>query len=342
MVSRRRIRRPAVLAASASLLLALAAGEVLVRAIFGVPLRERLPILEVRASPRRGYEMVPDRDHFTYENPVHVNRLGLRGPDLGKKAPGELRILCLGDSTTYGQGVADEDTIPACLEAELARLVPSGSHRVRVVNGGVRGYGTKQELALLEEVGPAIEPDLVLLLWYPNDLERVDVGSIRDQLERSGPVAFDTGTRMEGASLVLWTVRRVVRLSALVVKARHWIADLTYHRLTEGEVDQGFLRFDRELSATPPILEALHTTLVVAVIPAPESLRGEDREAALHARVGDLARARGLECIDLTPALRELAGRTARLPILPYDGHYTGEANRAMTRVLAARIAGRI
>src|SRR5262249_13952739 len=198
------MRRQALLAASVSSLLALGAGEILVRATCGVPLRERLPIVEVRASPRRGYEMVPDRDHFTYENPVHVNRLGLRGPDLAKKAPGELRILCLGDSTTYGQGVAEEDTIPACLEAELARLSPPGSRRVRVVNGGVRGYGTKQELDLLEEVGPAIEPDLVLLLWYPNDLERPDLDSVCGKLERSGPVAFDTGTRMEGASLAWW------------------------------------------------------------------------------------------------------------------------------------------
>jgi lysophospholipase L1-like esterase len=325
-----------------SLLLALAAGEIVVRATCGVPLRERLPIVEVRASARRGYEMVPDRDHYTYEHPVHVNHLGLRGPDLGRKLPGEYRILCLGDSTTYGQGVADEDTIPTCLEAELARLAPSSARRVRVVNGGVRGYGTRQELGLLEEVGPAIEPDLVLLLWYPNDLERPDLDSIRAKLERSGPVAFDTGMRMEGAGLALWAVRRIVRGSALVVKARHWIADLAYHRLTADEVEQGFRRFDEDLSAARPLLEVLRSKLVVAVIPASESLRGEDRDAGLHSRVGDLARAHGFDCVDLTPALRDLAGRSPTLPILPYDGHYTGEANREMARVLAARIAARI
>jgi hypothetical protein len=128
----------------------------------------------------------------------------------------------------------------------------------------------------------------------------------------------------------------------LIVKARHWIADLTYHRLTPAEVDQGFLRFDADLSSARPLLESLRSALVVAVIPTPASLRGEDREARIHARVGELARAHGLECVDLTPALRELAGRSPTLPVLPYDGHYTGEANRAMARVLAAGIAQRL
>src|SRR5882672_198257 len=119
---RGRIRRGALLAACASTLVALAFAELATRALFGVPLPERLPIVEVRADARCGYVMVPDREAFTYGHPAHVNHLGLRGGDLEKKAPGEIRILCLGDSTTYGQGLADEDTLPALLERELAEI----------------------------------------------------------------------------------------------------------------------------------------------------------------------------------------------------------------------------
>jgi hypothetical protein len=265
---------------------------------------------------------------------VHVNHLGLRGPDLGPKAPGEIRILCLGDSTTYGQGVADEDTIPALLEAELAHR----GRGIRVVNAGVRGYGTREEVGLLAEIGPEVEPDRVVLLWFPNDLERPEIESNREKLLASGPVAFDMGTRVEGGELFLWNVRQLVRRSALVVKARHVIADLVFHRLTASELDQGFLRLDEDFAR----LQALAPKLLVAVIPASESLRGSDVDEALHARVGVLARGRGFECVDSTPGLRELVARTGRLPVLPYDGHYTGEANREIARALATRIAARL
>ncbi|SRR5258706_4674615 len=335
---RGRIRRGALLAASVSTFAALLGAEILARAFFGVPLRERLPIVEVRADDRCGYVMLPDRDHFTYEHPVHVNHLGLRGPDLERKVPREFRILCLGDSTTYGQGVADSDTIPALLDVELAHLPPSAERRIRVVNAGVRGYGTREEIGLLEEIRAEVEPDLVVLLWYPNDLERPEIESNREKLSASGPVAFDTGARMEGAELVLWNVRQLVRRSALVVKARHLIADLVFHRLTASELDQGLLRFDEDLARFRPLVQKL----VVGVIPASESLRGTDVDEALHARIGDLARGHGFDFVDLTPALRELVARTNRLPILPYDGHYTGEANLTMARALAARIATRI
>jgi hypothetical protein len=58
--------------------------------------------------------------------------------------------------------------------------------------------------------------------------------------------------------------------------------------------------------------------------------------------VGDLAGKRGFEFVDLAPALRDLVATTRRLPVLPYDGHYTGEANRTMARALAARLSNRI
>lgn len=333
-----KIRRGALLAAAGSSLVALLGGEILVRVVFGVPLRERLPIVEVRADDRCGYVMVPDRDHFTYEHPVHVNPFGLRGPDLEPKAPDERRILCLGDSTTYGQGVADEDTIPALLERELLAIPTRRPGRIRVVNGGVRGYGTREEVGLLEEIRGRVEPDLVVLLWFPNDLERPEIESNREKLVASGPVAFDTGTRLEGVELFLWNVRQLVRRSALAVKVRHVFADLVFHRLTASELDQGFLRLDEDFARLQP----LAPELVVAVIPAAESLRGSDVDEALHARVGELAKNRGFECVDLTPALRGLVAGRRRLPILPYDGHYTGEANLTMARALAALIARRI
>ncbi|HEV8111501.1 MAG TPA: SGNH/GDSL hydrolase family protein [Planctomycetota bacterium] len=326
-------RRRAFLVATISSAAALLAAEVVARRMFGVPLVERLPTVEVRANRLRGYEMVPDRDHFTYEHPVHVNQLGLRGPDLQPKGADERRLLCIGDSTTYGQGVADADTIPARLEVELGRAA------VRVVNGGVRGYGTPEEVGLFEELGPAIRPDVVVLLWYPNDLERPEIEENAARLTDSGPVAFDTGARMEGAQLLLWHVRSLVRRSALIVKLRHAWVEWTYRRMTPAQIDLGFERLDAELARLATAARASSVDVLVAAIPTAAAVRSGRDDDHLSERVGALAQKRGFAFVDLAPALRELRTRLGRSSVLPYDGHYDGDANAAMAHAIARAVA---
>jgi lysophospholipase L1-like esterase len=339
----RRRRGEALLAAGISSILALTAAELVSRRLFGVALRERLPILEVRANALRGYEMVPDTDPFTYQHPAHVNHLGLRGPDVPErarrepleKADSELRILCLGDSMTYGQGVADEETIPVLLEGALARAASERRREIRVVNGGVRGYGTQEEIALLTELGPRIAPDAVVLLWYPNDLEQPEIAETSRRLERSGPVAFDTGERMEGWPVRRWRARQVLRMSALFMKIHHTWSDWTYHRLTPPQIEEGLERLDRDLDRLAASSRSLGVDVLVATIPTSAALRGPSDEDRLPGRVGAMARSHGFAFVDLAPDLRDLRRALGKSPVLPYDGHYDGEANAVMARRIA-------
>jgi hypothetical protein len=80
------------------------------------------------------------------------------------KPPGTLRILVFGDSFTFGEDVGDDETYAACLE----RLLPG----VEVVNLGVHGYGHDQMLLYLQEVGARYAPDVVLLGFLYDDMER--------------------------------------------------------------------------------------------------------------------------------------------------------------------------
>lgn len=99
---------------------------------------------------------------------VTTNEHGLRDRPIGEKADGELRILALGDSVTFGWGVPREATFAARLEPLLsARL-----HRpVRTINAGVGSYNTVQEVAWFRRDGLALHPDLVLLTYLENDTE---------------------------------------------------------------------------------------------------------------------------------------------------------------------------
>ena len=334
---RRRRRWLALLLASA---LSLAAAELVARHLFGVPLEERLPIVEVRSNRTRGYEMVPDRDHYTYLEPVHVNHLGLRGPDLPPKASDEVRVLCLGDSLVYGQGVSDADTIPELLASEFAARAEEVHRPVRVVNGGVRGYDTIQEIALLEELGPRIAPDLVVLFWYPNDLEKPRVDPACAALERSGPVAYDTDERMEGTAVTLWELRQLLRRSALLMRLRHLGTQLASKPLPPAEIEHGFQRLDASLATYSAWIRARGIPAVVVTMPdsvavADASSKNAQPDDELRLRVRRLAEAHGIPAIDPTPELRLLREELGRLPVLPYDGHYDGRANRVVARRVA-------
>ena len=245
---RRRWRRRC-LALALSLLSTLALAEVAVRVLVGAPLSERLPILMMRANPVRGWEMVPQMLHYTYQHPVQVNALGLRGPELEAKRPGEVRVLALGDSLVYGQGVADDETLPAALE----RFLDEHEHNDRVgdrvgdrvwtvVNAGHRAYDTRQELALLEELGARIQPDLVLLCWYWNDLNERDIQRTYENLEPLGEVAFDTGNRVEGWDRVRWQGKQLARKSALVMLAHDWLSRSRQRPIDPLYVDKGLQR----------------------------------------------------------------------------------------------------
>ena len=328
------------LALLASSIAALALAELAARRLFGVPLEERLPIVEVRANRTRGYEMVPDRDHYTYLHPVHVNRLGLRGEDLPSKAPTEVRVLCLGDSLVYGQGVADADTIPQRLASAFAARAEEVHRTVRVVNGGVRGYDTIQEVALLEELGERIDPDVVVLFWYPNDLERPRVESACAALERSGPVAYDTESRMEGTAVAVWQARELLRRSALVLRLRHIVSGLLSKPLPAAEIEHGFERLDASLARISSWVRARGIPAVVVTMPTSAALAAADSKEArtdddLRARVVRLAGTHGFPAVDPTPELRLLREEIGRLPVLAYDGHYDGRANAAVARRVA-------
>lgn len=102
------------------------------------------------------------------EVPIRTNSLGLRNAevDLAKPA-GVFRILALGDSVTFGWGLRGEDAYPSQLASLLATLRPGQSFEV--INAGVSGYGTWQQLLWLHDTGLSLQPDVVVVQAHLND-----------------------------------------------------------------------------------------------------------------------------------------------------------------------------
>lgn len=93
---------------------------------------------------------------------VRINRQGLRDREYPfARVSGRKRILVLGDSFAWGFGVEQDEIFSEQLESTLAD--------VEVINAGVSGYSTDQELLWLEAEGRRYRPDLVILTLSGND-----------------------------------------------------------------------------------------------------------------------------------------------------------------------------
>ena len=112
----------------------------------------------VEPHPTRGFALKPGFEDALYRIDGDGFREGLPA------APGAPTWIALGESTTFGWGVADGDTYPAHLQALLA----AQGRQVRVINAGVPSYSSSQVLRYLEELlagGRKPERVLINIMW---------------------------------------------------------------------------------------------------------------------------------------------------------------------------------
>lgn len=133
-----------------------------------------------------GYYLFPTK---TGINLTKVNSLGIRSSEIEplKKAT---RVLFLGDSFTFGGGVRDIDTFVWKSAASLAKKGFLSDH----VNAGIIAYGPSNSLGLFRHLKTKIDPDIVILALYQNDV--LDSGeselykSIRNNRKRNSLIAL--------------------------------------------------------------------------------------------------------------------------------------------------------
>jgi len=163
-----------------------------------------------RPDDDRGWALWPGaRGRYEAEGSAFlvINREGLRDRDhLRTKPPGTLRIAVLGDSYAEAREVPAEQAFWSVLEGDLNRSWGGAGHerQVEVLNFGVRGYGTLQELLTLNCCVWDYSPDVVLLAFYSgNDVSDNSPALDRSTTQYARPYLRATSTG--------WTVDRSFR-----------------------------------------------------------------------------------------------------------------------------------
>lgn len=126
-------------------------------------------------EPYTAIALRPNYDFRINNVYYHINSLGFRSQELIEPKPPEVfRVFILGGSTVEG-GLNDQWTLDNYLSQELQKSYQG----VEVINAGIVGYSSQEELALLQTRILALQPDLVVIFDGRNDLyySMLDTGS---------------------------------------------------------------------------------------------------------------------------------------------------------------------
>jgi lysophospholipase L1-like esterase len=152
-----------------AILFALALGEVALRvawtppSLLSTPAFERHEIYGVAPIPGiTGTRTTPEYTH-TFSHTAQGFRGGPGIQPVDVSAHLRPRLLFLGDSFTYGLGASDDEI--------FVNITAKNLGDVEVLNAGVNGYGQRDQLAMLDAIGDRLQPDLVVLMFFWNDLE---------------------------------------------------------------------------------------------------------------------------------------------------------------------------
>jgi hypothetical protein len=114
-------------------------------------------------DPELGWKHRPHAQCMFKNQLVSINSIGLRDDEISAdNARASPRLLLLGDSQLFGDGVSAAETIPA----EIERLW----EKADAINAGVIGYGTDQQLLYYRKYGHSLRPDAVIVVLNASDL----------------------------------------------------------------------------------------------------------------------------------------------------------------------------
>jgi lysophospholipase L1-like esterase len=237
------------------------------------------------------------------------------------------RLLVIGDSFTWGDGVYPSDTYGKRLERMLERMDPDVNVRLSIYSR--RGWNTTQELEAVEEDIRRLQPQLMILGYCLNDAEpRLQLGNddIMDPLARRRPQG--------GLGRWLYRRSRLIRLlwERFENNRQRRAFDHYYHQLYERP---GWADTRQALAGFEALARGRQVPLVVTIFPIfDQQLDAGYSYRDLHQRVMAELRERDIRALDLLPAYRGVDA--VRLAVEPFtDPHPNELAHRIASQVLA-------
>lgn len=308
------------------------------------------------------WEKIPEGQWTEYR----FDKCGYReGIECGPKPPGTYRIVMVGSSFALGENVPVEKAFATLLPAELSRQT---GRRVELYNEGM-GYGFARNTALRFNDVLAAQPDMVLWILTPLDLE-VTPDSLSKNLPPALPESAGKPLSMARAWYLLKTayvndsISEVLRAhfnrtqSALLLRHLLYESQSLYVKsFLMGSEDADFLRinpsaewlnklkeFDSDAAEVESRAAAAKVPLVAVLVPnraqAAMISMGEwpvgYNPYKLNDQVRSIVTSHGGIYCDILPGFRALPNPEQYY--FPVDGHPNAEGHTIISALLAREL----
>jgi hypothetical protein len=302
-----------------------------------------------------GWLTVPNFHQENYFAPgigLTTNSVGLRASEeFTPQVPsGKTRIICSGDSFTFGEGVGDEHT--------WCRQLESLDQRFQTVNMGESGYGVDQMYLWYGRQGAVLDHNVHIFAFIIEDFRRMQltnyIGYGKPLLRvRDGELVTENVPVPRQSRALPWLERkrvqlqefRSVKLLGSLVAWAHPARD----PFSDGPTDEQAQTVDKMLENLQAIEKQKDSTLLLVCLPSTVHQHEQSGPApAWRAWIRGESAKRGIEFVDLIDDFH-------KLPVTMQDGmfiwpgavhyfaeapgHYNDEGNEWVAKELYRRLS---
>jgi hypothetical protein len=263
---------------------------------------------------------------------VRTNHYDYRGAEFEEgKAPGIYRVAIMGDSFTYGNGIAEDARFSNLVSAAVA------GRGIEVLNFGFPGNNWNEHVKTLDRRILRLRPDFVLLQWGINDIEldRDVLARPRIPLLVPRPALHDWLSDHSAFYTILnaqwnrYQVRRQVGES--------YTAYMT--RLYSDPNSEGAVHAETQMRRFIELCRNRGVDVGILLFPdGAESLGDDYPFRFLHDRVLAICKDEQIQCVDLLPRLAQVPDRWS-LWASPLDAHPSALANHIAAQEILATFA---
>lgn len=314
--------------------------EILLRVLLPSPIVWKYPQERYLFDPEIGHRLIPNHQAFTHDKTVTVNSQGSRDAEYSKEPAEQVtRILALGDSQTFGNGITIEDTWPKQLERELNAQAVTGGYEV--LNGGLPASDTWQHEILMKRLMSAYNPDMVVLAFYVNDF----VSKPTSVMNLQGDDTDSPDRRLVyllKRSALLLSMRAAydaIRLPSFSPDGfRLWDALLAGE--SNPEIDRRWEQVERSLLEMKEAAARNDVGFLVVSLPRRDQVDGRLPAGKYNARLSAVMERTGVRFINLLGPLQRAFREHGKALFIPWDGHNTAIANRVIAKEISLAIPG--
>ena len=283
---------------------------------------------------------------------LRTNSQGFRNnEDFTVKAPpGKLRIICSGDSMTFGSGVDNDDTWCQLLEAM--------DHRLQTVNMAQAGYGVDQMYLWYRRAGAVLDHDVQIFAFVTDDFRRMQLkvfsgyGKPILRINNGEMVAGNVPVAREPPFFHWWALHspQLMRLKSLAALARVFekisVGKQSAARLGGAGEDQRFI-IAKIIETLQAANKQKHSTLIFVYLPTRREYQKDETILAWRKFLQEETAKRGVVFIDLIEDFQKMPlAKMEKLFICSdssqyfsnVEGHLTEEGNEYTAKQLYEKL----